>query len=165
MGSALLLSPWLIGYKTGMVSNAVAKEKVFTHLFRGMEEDVFLSVCKQYSTKKLHEIIRDDALKRLLWHEKQGHDIYIVTASFEEWVAPYFEAKGIPVIGTRAEIANGLVTGKFATPNCYGPEKARRIREVLDPDGYVTIYAYGDSAGDREMFELAHVVEYRPFRV
>jgi len=67
------------------------------------------------------------------------------------------------IISTRLETKDGLLTGNFATPNCYGPEKVRRIREVVDLSAYQTVYAYGDSRGDREMLEIAHEKGYRVF--
>ena len=50
-------------------------------------------------------------------------------------------------------IAN-LVTGRLDGPNCRGPEKLRRLHEWLrgeELSDRAEIWAYGDSAGDREL--------------
>jgi phosphoserine phosphatase len=59
---------------------------------------------------------------------------------------------------------NEKLSGHLKTKNCYGPEKVRRIREVIDTDEYSTIYAYGDTRGDKEMLELANFKFYKHFR-
>ena len=56
-----------------------------------------------------------------------------------------------------------FVSGEFATPNCYGEQKAVRIRARYDLSNYAEIYAYGDSKGDRAMLELATYAFYKPF--
>ncbi|MDL0079793.1 HAD family hydrolase [Helicobacter zhangjianzhongii] len=56
-----------------------------------------------------------------------------------------------------------FVSGEFATPNCYGEQKAVRIRARYDLSNYAEIYAYGDSKGDRAMLELATHAFYKPF--
>jgi phosphoserine phosphatase len=47
--------------------------------------------------------------------------------------------------------------------NCRGAEKLSRLKELLGGwDGY-QIYAYGNSAGDREMLQAADFPFYRCF--
>ncbi|MEL0028984.1 MAG: haloacid dehalogenase-like hydrolase, partial [Perlucidibaca sp.] len=58
--------------------------------------------------------------------------------------------------------ARGRVTGELATPNCYGPEKAARLRQHYGVSAIKA--AYGDSAGDREMLAMAEQPFYRPWR-
>ena len=69
------------------------------------------------------------------------------------------------VVGTRIEVIDGKVTGRFLTPNCYGPEKVRRVQEFLsEPRDHYRITAYGDSRGDKEMLQYADERHYKPFR-
>ena len=63
-----------------------------------------------------------------------------------------------------AAISPAAIAICFATPNCYGPEKVRRIREVFpDRDNY-HLTAFGDSRGDKEMLDYADQGYYKPFR-
>ena len=45
-------------------------------------------------------------------------------------------------------------TGQLEGGNVRGPEKVRRVREWLGA-GEVELWAYGDSAGDRELLAAA----------
>ena len=65
------------------------------------------------------------------------------------------------VIATRLETDGvGRVTGRYDGGNCYGAEKARRLRALLG-EAAVELYAYGDSRGDREMLAMADHAYYR----
>lgn len=57
-----------------------------------------------------------------------------------------------------------FLSGYFATPNCYGAQKAIRIKARYDLAKYDEIYAYGDSKGDREMLALATHAFYKNFK-
>jgi len=48
-----------------------------------------------------------------------------------------------------------MVTGKFLSKNCYGIEKANKVKEAYNLSDYDYIYAYGDTRGDKELLELA----------
>ena len=79
------------------------------------------------------------------------------------WVGAGTQRRPV-VLGTKVETRDGRLTGRFATPNCYGPEKVRRIREVFpDRDNY-HLTAFGDSRGDKEMLDYADQGYYKPFR-
>ena len=65
---------------------------------------------------------------------------------------------------TQIEVENGLVTGRFSTPNCYGAEKVRRIQALLPYREQYKLIAHGDSRGDKEMLNYADQGYFRPFR-
>ena len=104
--------------------------------------------------------MRDDALTRLEWHQQQGDLTLIVSASFENYVRPLGVLLDVDdVLSTRLEIdAEGRCTGRLDGPNCRGPEKARRLQAWLAARGLegVVLWAYGDSAGDRELLAMAN---------
>ena len=83
--------------------------------------------------------------------------------TFHGWLKPWCDKNELELIATKLKIKNGFVTGRFQTKNCYGIEKAVRVREIYDLDDYDHIYAYGDSRGDRELLELAHTKNFRAF--
>lgn len=71
----------------------------------------------------------------------------------------------IIVLGTKVEVdAAGCLTGRFATPNCYGPEKVRRIEAVWPHREQYDVSAFGDSRGDKEMLAYADQAYFKPFR-
>jgi len=58
-------------------------------------------------------------------------------------------------------VAGGRLTGRYLGGECTGPEKAVRIRRRYDLRQFREIYAYGDSAEDREMLAIANRRYYR----
>ena len=88
----------------------------------------------------------------------------IVTASPETTVAPFARSLGAHrLIGTVLAVDDSnRVTGAFATPNCRGVEKVRRLREIFGED-VVLAAAYGDTPGDKDMLTLANERGYKVF--
>jgi phosphatidylglycerophosphatase C len=92
---------------------------------------------------------------RLLRHLESGHEVYIVSASASQWIAPWSDQYKAGVIGTQLQIESGRLTGKLASKNCYGIEKVNRIKALLKLEDYQHICIYGSGRGDREMLALA----------
>ncbi len=158
------LSPILLGYKTKRIPNDRAKEKVLSYFFKGWPQETFVSTATEYSLDHLPEIVRPGALDRIAWHRDRGDDVVVVSASLRCWLAPWCRRHGVDLIATELEMSEGVVTGKFATKNCYGAEKVNRLEARYDLDRYEEIFAYGDSEGDKELLALADKSFYRPFR-
>jgi HAD superfamily phosphoserine phosphatase-like hydrolase len=96
----------------------------------------------------------------LAWHKAQGHDVVLVSASPQLYVdVIYRELAADGGLGTRLGVdARGLLTGTYLGKNCRGTEKMRRLNEWIESRGYSeapTIYAYGNSRGDRRMLDGA----------
>lgn len=105
--------------------------------------------------------LRHDTEARLRWHVGQGHRVLIVSASYEQYVALVGAQLGVEaVLATRVEFDDDDVcTGMLQGPNCRAEEKVRRLQQWMGASGITraqaTIWAYGDSNGDRAMLELA----------
>lgn len=150
-----ILLPVLVLYKLKIIPNYKAKEKMLIHFFSGVSEKYFKEIAREYSLNYIDRIIRDNAMKKLNWHKKQGHEVLVVSASLECWLQPWCDKNNIKLLATKIEIKDNIVTGKLITKNCYGIEKVNRIKEIYDLNKYDEIYAYGDTRGDKEMIELA----------
>ena len=59
--------------------------------------------------------------------------------------------------------ADDRVTGAFASPNCRGEEKVRRLRAAFGADMNLAA-AYGDTSGDSEMLAMADEAGFRRFK-
>ncbi|HTK35615.1 MAG TPA: HAD-IB family hydrolase [Caulobacteraceae bacterium] len=117
-----------------------------------------------FAAEKAHAMFRPDALQTWRDWQAKGALMVIVTASPETLVAPFARRLGAErLIGTQLAFDDqDRITGRFATPNCRGPEKVARLKQAFGDD--VTLAAaYGDTAGDREMLQLAQVKGYRVF--
>ena len=89
-----------------------------------------------------------------------------ISASLALYVQPWALKAGFDdVIATHLEtLEDGRISGKLAGKNCFGIEKIRRLEALLGPRNGYTLYAYGDSRGDRELLSSADYAYYRKFR-
>jgi HAD superfamily hydrolase (TIGR01490 family) len=104
--------------------------------------------------------IRSSMRTRLEWHRARGHRLLLVSASPGCYLEPFGRCLELDaVLATQFEVGpDGRLTGRLEGANCRGVEKATRVRAWLDEHlvGAVPeVWAYGDSAGDRELLGLA----------
>lgn len=163
----LLHSPLLVLMKLRLYPNYKAKQRLFSWYFQGMKMADFDGLCHDFATNS-RLLLREEGLAAL--RRAAGEDaaaVFVVSASIENWVRPFFLEDGlaaVEVLGTQVEACDGRLTGRFLTPNCYGAEKVRRIRERLSaPREHYFITAYGDSRGDKEMLAYADKGYFRAF--
>ena len=140
------------------------KQKIWNHFFAGWTQAKFESYAKDYIQKRLPRILRPQALEKLAWHKTQGHKIVVVSASFENYLGFWCKKEEVNLLATQAEIKDGKITGQFASANCYGDEKLRRIQDAYNLKDFDFIYAYGDSRGDLPLKKIANEFYYKPFR-
>lgn len=160
----LVLAPMLALYMAKIIPNYRAKQYLLACYFKGMPKDAFLAVAQEYSLQHIQTILRPEAMQRIAWHQQQGHQVVIVSASLECWLQPWCEQQGLDLLATQIDLSQPLITGRFLSANCYGQEKVNRIRAAYDLSQFNKIYAYGDSSGDKEMLALADEAFYKPFR-
>ena len=163
----LLHLPWLVLMKLRLYDNGKTKERVFSWFFQGMPVEQFNDLGQAFYQAQADKLIYSEAKKKILEHKSQGDIVVILSASIENWVQPFasaLQAEGL--LGTQAEVQNGILTGKFATKNCYGQEKVNRLKTWLDANVKEQLYiiAYGDSRGDKELLEFANEKHYKSFK-
>lgn len=159
----LLFLPTAVSYKLGKITNSEAKEVLFGLFFRNMEFDHFQEKGEKYASR-INQILNNEAIEKLNWHKKEGHHLVIVSASIENWIAPWASQLGFEkVIATKAEIIKGKLTGKFASKNCNGPQKPIRMLVEYPQRTEYQLYAYGDTDGDKQLLEEADFPFYRKF--
>lgn len=180
-----LYAPLLVLMKLKLYPNYKAKQKVFAHFFRGMTLARFDALCTAFAQQGEH-LLRPAARNFINTVRSEAYAMAIVSASIDNWVRPFAEMylqsdnsqdnrqnnsqdnkSSLPIIvlGTKVEVdAAGCLTGRFATPNCYGPEKVRRIEAVWPHREQYDVSAFGDSRGDKEMLAYADQGYFKPFR-
>ena len=151
----------LVLMKLGFYPNWKAKQRVFSYFFGGMSLDVFDALCQQFAADNRH-LLRPEGIQTVQQAQADGAEVLIVSASIDNWVQPFFPS--VKVVGTQIEVANGRLTGRFLTPNCYGEEKVRRILALYPDRHEYHLTAYGDSRGDKELLAFANESHYKPFR-
>jgi len=158
----VILSPMIFLYKLGIIENWRAKEIMMRFFFGNSSASSFQDSCVHFS-KNIENLIKVEALEKITFHKSIGDEVFIVSASPENWVKLYGESISVKVIATQLEVKDGKISGKISGKNCYGAEKVKRIRASINLKDFSTIYAYGDSRGDKEMLELAEHPYYRRF--
>lgn len=163
-GAALMLSlPVLVGYGLGLVPNDAAKERVLRFFLNGLRRATLEAEGARFAGCVLVNKVRPEALARLRWHQAQGHQTVLISASLDLWVRPWAEGAGFDhVLCTElAHEEGGVVSGRFGTPNCHGEQKLVRLRAVLGDLGQYRLVAYGDSRGDHALLAAADEAWYR----
>lgn len=133
------------------------KEHFISQFFGGMPEDTLGKWGSNFAQGALERLIRPEALQRIHWHQKQGHQCLLVSASLDIYLVPWGKRHSFDqVVCSRVEVdGSGRITGKLFGVNCRGAEKVRRIEEILGPLHKYFLYVYGDSSGDRELLACA----------
>jgi len=157
----IVFAPVMVGYMLRMISGARARPLVARFVLRGRSAADVARAGASYAADRLPACVRQTALDRIAWHKQCGDRVVVVSGSLDAYLRPWCEALGVDLICTELEIRDGLLTGRYLYGDCTGPRKAARIRERLTLSDYETIYAYGDSAEDAELLELAHRRFYR----
>ncbi len=128
---------------------------------RGVSRQQFDRHASELAARILAGGLRDDTEARLRWHVEQGHRVLIVSASYVQYVKLVGADLGVEaVLATEVEFdADDVCTGRLKGANCRAEEKVRRLQAWMETAGVIreraTIWAYGDSNGDRAMLELA----------
>jgi HAD superfamily hydrolase (TIGR01490 family) len=156
--------PVLAAYLMKLMDNETAKEKIFGILFQGEQLTSFQHAVDNYYQTYFSKRLRPAAIEKIQRHQSMAHRVVIVSANFSWLIQPFAAAYQLEMISTEAAVDQSRITGKFATPNCYGAEKVSRIRAAISNlDAYDEIYAYGDSKGDTAMLEMATKPFYKVF--
>jgi phosphatidylglycerophosphatase C len=137
------------------------KQLATESVLRGVPSTRIETIAGEHSRAIVERGLRDDTVARLRWHVDAAHVVVIVSASYEHYVLGVADRLGATgVVATRLEIgADGRCTGRLLGDNCRGAEKVRRLdawlaeRELARSE--IELWAYGDSAGDRELLAVA----------
>ena len=147
--------PALIKWKTGRITNGKYKQRVFSRLYRGMHEEDFNRYCLEF-VGYIDGHLNANGISELEKHQRADDELCIVSASIRNWIEPWAKSRDInTVIATEIEVADGKLTGRFATPNCNGEEKPKRFLTVYPQRGEYHLDVYGDSRGDKPLMDIA----------
>ena len=152
------LSPTLLRDVSRFACNDRAKEKLVRYFLAGFPLEQLRALGEAFASDHLPKLLRAAMMERLQWHQNQEHACVLVSASLDIYLRPWAEqARFSDVLCSRLRVdPGGVVDGTLDGANCFGAEKACRIREWMAGQQLDYVYAYGDSCGDREMLALAN---------
>ena len=102
--------------------------------------------------------LRSDMVARLRWHQRAGHCVLLVSASLGPYLRPLGRRLGVDdVLCAEPRRVGDEFTDGLAGANCRAAEKVRRLDAWLSERNLrdATVWAYGDSVGDRELLARA----------
>ena len=155
----------LIMMKLGVMPNWKTKRIIFQYFFGGMTLEKFNEYCEKFAKEKA-SLLRKKGMVAVNKAVMDGDQVVIISASIENWVEPFFRfqvSNNINIIGTKIQVVDGKLTGRFLTKNCYGEEKVRRLLEQYPDRKEYKLVAYGDSRGDHALLDFADEGHYREF--
>lgn len=151
-----ILSPAVMAMFLGIIDNNRCKEIMLSYFFKGWRQADFELKGREFVTRG-REILNPETCAKLRKHLNEGDEVYIISASVEEWVKPIAETLGVKnVLCTRLAIGkDGILTGRYDGNNCHGQEKVNRLLAAEPQRDTYYLYAYGDSSGDHQLFAFA----------
>ena len=155
----------LIMMKLGIMPNWKTKRIIFQYFFGGMTLEKFNEYCEKFAKEKA-SLLRKKGMVAVNKAVMDGDQVVIISASIENWVEPFFRfqvSNNINIIGTKIQVVDGKLAGRFLTKNCYGEEKVRRLLEQYPDRKEYKLVAYGDSRGDHALLDFADEGHYREF--
>lgn len=142
------------------------KEKMLRKFLRGMSDQKLNKQGIDFSRHILDHYLKPEGIERVNWHKNQGHRLILISASLDFYLADWAKRHGFDhlICSKLALDEENRVTGKLVGKNCWGPEKARRLKEWTNHTPYSKLYVYGDSAGDADILAMADYPFYRTFQ-
>ena len=160
--------PELAGYALGFVANDVAKQQLLRLTFKGRPVDEVEKWTDRWVQEELPARLRAWGMVQLAWHQKERHYCVLVSASPDIYLKRVAQKLGFDaLICTEMEVLDEKFTGEMRSPNCYGEQKAIRLRQHLAQKfgaaaaEDAVIHAYGDSDGDVALLKMADHAWYR----
>lgn len=153
---AIRSAPWMARMLIGMSDRGVAKAHFLAATIGAMPRPKLEDAARQYVEHRLPALIRPEMVERIQEHKRRGHQLVLVSASPALYLRAWAKGVGFDaVLATELEFRDDRFSGRFASPNCWGPEKVRRLKQWFSNERPRVLYVYGDSRGDREMLALA----------
>jgi HAD superfamily phosphoserine phosphatase-like hydrolase len=161
----IISSPWLLSYATGIITNHQAKNRLLVHFLGGRSLQNVQALSQSFVKNKLPSLIRPKAIEALNHHQKNNDTCILISASPNIYLDIWGRKKNFDhIITTRIVKDVSTYIGCIGGKNCYGEEKVNRLKEKIGDLSNFYIISYGDSRGDKELFDISDEVNYKPFR-
>ena len=150
-------------YLLKIISNQHAKRKVINFFFKDKDTKYIGDYAHNFVNEKIDTYLKPNVIKKLKWHQEQGHLTVLISASLDVYVKIWAKKYKFNFIETTElkKIENKF-TGEINGNNCYGIEKVKRLNKIFSDgiDNYET-YGYGDGIGDKHYLEICNFKYYK----
>lgn len=155
------LLPLLIGYRLGLVSGSLMRAAIVKVAYTGVRRSVLERHGRVFARRHLDRTVRPQALARIAWHKAQGHRVAIVSGGLDVYLRHWAQRHGVELLCSSLEHNQGVLTGRYAGRQCVRAHKAEAARMAFGLLPGRRIFAYGDTAEDRELLAMATDPFYR----
>jgi putative phosphoserine phosphatase/1-acylglycerol-3-phosphate O-acyltransferase len=156
----------LLLFRLGIFSEQRLAQSFLT-FYKGRRLQTFIDTAEDFFKGYLKPNYDSKVLKRLKWHQEQGHITVLLSGSIAYYLTPVTKDLGIDhLLCTYLEVASdGILTGRSRGPVCVGNvkvEQAVALADELNID-LSESYAYGNSQLDIPILEkVGHPVMVKP---
>lgn len=146
---------WLAQYRLSLLDYDAATKEVVAG-YAGQKLADLVPRIEQWFHEEIEPHICRESFERVAWHREQGHVTVMLTSGAVFSTEPLRQRLEIEhLVCTELEIVDGVLTGQYFPPACYGQGKldaARKLaeREHLDLEHS---WFYTDSYSDLPMLE------------
>jgi phosphatidylglycerophosphatase C len=125
-------------------------------------ESEFLNLTENYYKNCFKYLLNPNAIDRINWHKNQGHEVWIISASYDFLLYKWSIESSVNLITNKTTVVNSkrIILGEDVNFNA----KVEYLMSKVDLKEYLDIYAYGDSEGDIAMLNIANYKYFKPFR-
>lgn len=152
----LLYSPAILLYFLKLYDAENLKKSIMKFHFSGLSK-AELQKMSELFIKKLYDekIVRPEMLAKIREYKRSSIEVCVVSASIDVWLKYFCEKESVSLLCTELKFKDNVFMGELVTKNCNGAEKAIRIKNKYKLSDFDRIIVYGDSVGDREMFDIS----------
>ncbi|MGB0906705.1 MAG: HAD family hydrolase [Maricaulaceae bacterium] len=150
-------------YKQGAIERVRVKQAMMRWAIKGWSQEKVEELGVAFAKEEVATGLRSGAIRALEEHRKRGDQIIIASAAVNVIVAPIANLLKVDHwVATDMAFSGGVLSPEFATPNCYGAEKLRRVEVLLEQNPTLkqkntVITMYSDSYSDLDIMRFAHV--------
>jgi putative phosphoserine phosphatase / 1-acylglycerol-3-phosphate O-acyltransferase len=125
------------------------------------------SELEDLSRKLFHDhiagMIYPEARELVKAHQRMGHTVVMATSATRYQAAPVAADLGIEhVLSSRADVLNGIMTGRLGGSVLWGPNKAKAVREFARRNRLTLTKSHGYADGDEDVPFLSAVGHPHP---
>ena len=122
----------------------------------GRRSDEFRAFCVSFVEEMVLPLVYPEVPAMLARHRAAGEEVVMISASLDAVIAPLARALGVEhALATSLEERDGVMTGDFRRPVCFGPGKVHYAEAFCAGRGLdlAQCHFYTDSATDLPLLE------------
>ena len=132
-------------------------------VWEGRPVDDMEQLAERLMMQRIAGMLYPEAVELIDAHRRMGHTVALASSATRYQVAPLAAELLIDeILCTEVEVANGVFTGKLASPVRWGEGKADVVREFAESRGVKLGGSYGYGNGDEDVPFLQLVGRPRP---